>query len=234
MRPFLCLLLVSTSMLARDAMQGFTADDLKGVLTISEIATAQRWSIDLAKLPIRLSDCEVQEKCYVGEFCSGVCVRSAQMVGVDETRRRVYFIVNTGHSQNPPKVLFQYNLATRVARKLTTDSGVGMAWLLVSPNGRYLAYAMWWHLGLTCPPLSTATVVDLQTARLASVKGWILEGSEQTWSVAINDIKWLSNSRLAVEATIRDGRCRKDDTPDWDTVGEPKRQVVNAGALRYR
>jgi hypothetical protein len=181
-----------------------------GTVKLRESPTAKTWSVELAKLPIRLVDCENEEQCYRGENCHGLCARYPKLAGADSARRLLYFTVDTGSARNHPMILFTFNFATGGIQRLTKAEGSWVDSVSGSPDGRYLAFVTNWHTGLGCPGVSWASVVDLKTRRSAPIGGWFPAGRGQGKAVDVMQVRWLSSTRLSVEATIQDDACAED------------------------
>ncbi|MBZ5536707.1 MAG: hypothetical protein LAO31_12195 [Acidobacteriia bacterium] len=122
------------------------------------------WTIDLSKLSIPDDECGTRCDTINGSLrqsCFGKCAWFyPDILGFDEANHRLFFSTYTDFSRNRPNVLFAADLDTGKIRHLFATWASGLSGGLLSPDGRYLAYANWYHVGGCFNP-AAAYVVDL-------------------------------------------------------------------------
>ena len=127
------------------------------------VANGRASTIELSSIPIPENECdtkcvEVSDSLRGG--CYGKCAWSnPEVVAFDASQDRLILGIKTGFSQNKTIVLVEANLQDKSFRHLLAVWSAGLTHGVLSPSGRYLAYARWTHAG-GCFNIASVEIVD--------------------------------------------------------------------------
>jgi len=177
-------------------------------------AEGEEWTIDLEKLPLLPSDCQ-QPQCKP---------LSARIDGVAENPPRLYLTATTEiGGKNLPVVLFEANFRSRTIRRILGNEP-NLSKVVVSPSGRYLAYATYFSMG-ACSVTSSVWVTDLQGWRTGRDTAQVAADGINP-RVQAEPVQWNDDAHLVIQ---------KRTFPGDNLCGEHEEETktVDVGSLHW-
>jgi len=186
------------------------------------------WKIDVGKLPYYKSECSPESEAFnisIHPKWTG-CGHDPEVVGSTLSPPRIFFTLWIGgYAKNLQYALFEArDEGPFVRRLLTADGGVGA--LMISPSGRYLAFAGRWSNGV-CHVSSWIEVADLGPNKDSTAPAMMAEVRKPTGSMLAEPLRWTRGDKLIYrEASIEnDNSCKPNP---WQT------NSIRMKSLRFR
>jgi len=156
------------------------------------IAGRSHWDVPVSALE-RVMPCSVQHEKF-GDSGAADCVDVVpELLAFDRKRREAIVAIAEDDGQNVPLAVLLLQLDAHQVRLIFEDYGSGIDSASLSPDGRYLAYAMGSHAIGTCNEGTFPIVLDIVRKRNVKVSK---QSSARPVAVITIGSRWISATRV--------------------------------------